>query len=320
MATLWLVAFGLLFTGYLALAGIDYGVAVLLPRVARTESERRLALNAISPFLLGNEVWLVVSIGILIGTLPGLESRLLVGALPLALIAVVGAIVFIVSVHLRGRGAGGSWDTLVFLGGALAAFGWGAVLTSLAGGLPLDASGHVTGTSVSLFAILGGLTMVSLLAVRGGAFLAARTTGAVAERARRAVVTLVLPTGALLILTVATGWASGELDGVRNPALGSALSLVALLGLAGLWRRWAGASVVAVAFVPLSVFAAKYPTPITADPPGTSPSLADLAADPAGLALVTWTAIPLLLLVIAVQGWVWWVFRGRVTRQSPIFY
>jgi cytochrome d ubiquinol oxidase subunit II len=335
-ATLWLFGFGVLFAGYLVLAGFDYGVGILLPYAAKTEGERRLALNAFGPFFLGNEVWLLVAIGTMIGTLPGLESRLLSGTYPLAIVAVAGAIVLNVSVQLRSRQESprlrGFWDALVCAGGVAAAFGWGAVLTAVAGGIELGKDGHVTGSagSFTVFSVLGGISTVFLLSTHGAIFLTARTYGAVAVRAKRATPILSVLSSLLVVTTVITGRTGDYLIGAfRQPALALLLLLIALVALKfALWRVTRGkawqafaAMALAVGLMPLMVFAGKYPTLITSAHPGIpAPSVEDLAGSGPSLALITWTAGPVLLLVIAVQVVGWWAFRGRMTRQSPIFY
>ncbi|MCH5670868.1 cytochrome d ubiquinol oxidase subunit II [Streptomyces gilvus] len=335
-ATLWLCAFGVLFTGYLVLAGIDYGVGLVLPHVAREDGERRLALNAVGPFFLGNEVWLLVAVGTMIGTLPGLESRLLTGAYPLAIVAMVGVVVVNVSVQLRSRSTGSGarsfWDAVVFGGAAAAAFGWGALLAALAGGVDLDAAGSVTGSagSVTPLSLLGGVTAMVLFAAHGAVFLTARAYGAVAERARRAVPVLSAAAGLLLLATLVVAMSGGLPDGAfRHPVF----AVVALLGVlavlavavwctsrAAAWQAFA-ASATAVALAPVAVVAGKYPALITPRGSGLrAPATEELAGSSTSLALITWTAGPVLLLVIAVQAYAWWIFRGRMTSRSPVFY
>ena len=226
-ATLWLIGFGVLFTGYLMTAGFDYGVGVLLPFVTKGDQQRRLGLNAVGPFLLGNEVWLIVALGMLIGTLPGFESRLLDGAYPQAVLAVLGAILTIVSVLLRSRSPNPSlrrfFDTLIFLGGLFASFGWGAVTTIFAAGVDLGADGRVVDTSGALgaFPVLGGLTMVALMGSYGAAFLIGRTgDGPIAARAGRLGGILGVSAAVLLVLTVLVGLLGNALTGSLGPACG----------------------------------------------------------------------------------------------------
>jgi cytochrome d ubiquinol oxidase subunit II len=335
-ATLWLIGFGVLFTGYLMTAGLDYGVGVLLPFVAEEDQERRLGLNAVGPFLLGNEVWLIVALGMLIGTLPGFGSRLLGGAYPLAVIAVVGAILTIVSVLLRSRSQNTSlrkfWDTLIFLGGLFASFGWGAVSTVFAAGVDLGTNGKVLGPagSFAAFPVLGGLTMVALMGSYGGVFLVGRTEGPVAGRAGRFARVLGWTASVLLVLTVLTGWLGGSLTGaLARPAVTvvvAALALIAIVaGQLRLARKqpWQAfwATAIAIGLLPLSVFIGKFPSLITSHTAGAPQiPVSELVGNPTSLAMITWLAGPILIVVLAVQVWSWYAFRGKLTRDSAVFF
>ena len=55
---------------YVVLDGFDFGVGILYLFVARTETERRMVLASIGPVWKGNEVWLVVSGGLLFFAFP----------------------------------------------------------------------------------------------------------------------------------------------------------------------------------------------------------------------------------------------------------
>jgi cytochrome bd ubiquinol oxidase subunit II len=335
-ATLWLIGFGVLFTGYLMTAGFDYGVGILLPFVTKDDDERRLGLNAVGPFLLSNEVWLIIALGMLIGTLPGFESRLLDGAYPLAVIAVVGAILTVVSVLLRSRSANTAlrkfWDALIFVGGVFAAFGWGAVTAVLAAGVDLGTDGKVltTAGSFAAFPVLAGLTMVALMGSYGGAFLTGRTDGPVAERAAKFGTLLGWAAAVLLVLTVLTGWLGGALSGaLARPAVTAVLVVIALAAIVyGQLRRAAGqawqgfwATAVAIGLLPLSVFIGKFPQLITSHSAG-APQLptSALADNPLSLEMITWFAGPVLLIVIGVQVWSWFAFRGKVTRGESAWF
>jgi cytochrome d ubiquinol oxidase subunit II len=72
--TLWFVLIAVLFTGFFVLEGFDYGVGILLPFVAKTDSERRRVVNTIGPVWDGNEVWILTGGGAIFaafGKLPG---------------------------------------------------------------------------------------------------------------------------------------------------------------------------------------------------------------------------------------------------------
>ena len=73
---LWFVLVLLFFTGLFVLGGFDYGVGMLYPWLGRNDVERRILLNTIGPFWLGNEVWMVCGIGALFAAFPTLYAAL----------------------------------------------------------------------------------------------------------------------------------------------------------------------------------------------------------------------------------------------------
>ncbi|MFI5986694.1 cytochrome d ubiquinol oxidase subunit II [Streptomyces sp. NPDC051555] len=321
--TLALVAFIVLFTGYLVLAGIDYGVGLALPRTGSDASGRRAVLGAVGPLLLGNEAWLLVSIGALAGTLPGLRGALVDGAYPYALIAFAGALALNAGIQLRGRHPGErvrrAFDLLICAAGAAAAFGWGCFLAVTAAGVSLGSDGHVRGVAApNLFTLLGGVTMVALLATHGSAFIAARLTGDPARRAAALTTIGATLSAALLGVTALTGFVGGTFDGdaLRHPVL-AALAVVIGVGALFLTRSLTGsgrarlapwATTTAVIAAAGAVFAGKYPALLTSTVPGVpAPSVAQLATDETALAAVIWTSGPVLLIVIAAQVYMWLV-------------
>src|SRR5439155_1081545 len=61
MDTFWYALLAVLFLAYFALGGLDIGVGLLLP--VHPYPTRRAALNALGPFFLGNEVWIIGAAG-----------------------------------------------------------------------------------------------------------------------------------------------------------------------------------------------------------------------------------------------------------------
>ncbi|HYN97154.1 MAG TPA: cytochrome d ubiquinol oxidase subunit II, partial [Pilimelia sp.] len=171
METIWYALLGAAFATYLALGGCDYGVGLLLDRRA-PEAARRATLNALGPFFLGNEVWLVVTAGLLFGAFPALEGELLSGLFPLVGAGVAGAVLVTVGVGLRSRPAGArqraGWDALITAGSVLAAGGWGAVLGGLLQGVP---PGGPTAAVLTPFTAGTGLAVLALCAAQGATFL-----------------------------------------------------------------------------------------------------------------------------------------------------
>ncbi|HAM25955.1 MAG TPA: cytochrome d ubiquinol oxidase subunit II, partial [Microbacteriaceae bacterium] len=86
--TVWFAVIALLWTGYLFLEGFDFGVGMHLLFSARTETQRRVMLNAIGPVWDGNEVWLITAVGATFAAFP-LWYASLFSALYLPLILVL---------------------------------------------------------------------------------------------------------------------------------------------------------------------------------------------------------------------------------------
>jgi cytochrome d ubiquinol oxidase subunit II len=331
----WYALLGLFFASYLVLGGYDYGVGLLLARGASPDG-RRSALNAVGPFFLGNEVWLVATVGILFGAFPMLEGELLSGLYPAVAGALAGVIAVTAGVQLRSRPAAervrARWDRVVVAGSALAALGWGAVLAGLLQGVPLHADGHVAGVShlFTPFVAAAGLAMVALVAAHGATFLTLRlpATDAApyARLARRLIPVALAAVGA----ATAAGMLSDRVRATaQQPAvavlLPLALGAVLLAARVALGRRRPGlafaATGAALALPVALVGAAIWPYALvsTVDP-GAGLTVADAAASGPTLRLLAWLALPLLPALLGFQAMCWWIFRGRTDGRAPVYW
>jgi len=57
---IWWVLLGVLLIGFAVMDGFDMGVGALLPFVAKTDTERRVAINTVGPVWEGNQVWFIL--------------------------------------------------------------------------------------------------------------------------------------------------------------------------------------------------------------------------------------------------------------------
>lgn len=347
MELAWYALLGLFFAGYLVLGGYDYGTGLLLARAGQP-AQRRVTLNAVGPFFLGNEVWLVAAAGLLFGAFPVLEGELLSGLYPAVAVALVGVLTVTVAVPSRSRPAGerarAGWDRLIIAGSVIAAAGWGAVLAGMLQGVPLRADGHLDGVAHLLtpFVAAGGLALVALVAVHGAAFLALRMpadaprrdgapdladpAGQYARLGRRLVPAALAALGAVTVVGLLTDRVR---EAVRQPApavLLLAVIVAALLGCrAALARRrpglaFAATSVALATPVPL-VGAATWPYALvsSADPAAGLTVAEALAAGPT-LRLLGPLVVGFLPALLGFQLMSWWAFRGRVDSRAPGFW
>jgi cytochrome d ubiquinol oxidase subunit II len=319
---LWFVLIAFLWVGYFVLEGFDFGVGMLVRVLGKDEAEHRVVLNTVGPLWDGNEVWLLVAGGATFAAFPDWYATLFSGFyLPLLLI-LVALIVRGVGFEYRGKRDDArwrrNWDLGLLVGSAVPALLWGVAFANIVRGVPIDADKSYTGGFFNLlnpYALLGGLTTLSVFLLHGSLFVALKTRGAVRARATALAARLfpvVVPVAAAFLL-----WTLADHPSVRTivAIAVSASALVASWWLNGQGRDgWAfGLSAMAIAGTVTSLFLALYPDVM----PSSTSSAFDLtvrnaASSPYTLRVMTWVALLGTPVVLAYQAWSFWVFRQRL--------
>jgi cytochrome d ubiquinol oxidase subunit II len=190
--TAWFCFLALTVTMYVVLDGFDLGVGAMSRILGRSDEERGQAAAAIGPVWDGNEVWLIVAGGTLFLAFPKAYASAFSG-LYFGLIIVLWLLVGRgLALDLRHQLDNPLWqvacDTVFWLASAALALVFGVALGNLIRGVPLNADGyfglplfHI----LNWYALLVGVLGLVVLSAHGTFFLAWRTTGALAERARR---------------------------------------------------------------------------------------------------------------------------------------
>lgn len=348
LETVWLVLLGLLLAGYFVLGGYDYGVQMLHPllggrdgqgdRAGRDGQEAarsggNAALDAMAPFFLGNEVWLVAFTGVLFGAFPHLEGSLLSGLYPLIVAILVGLVLGNAAVQLGGRARSARgrrrWNALIVFGGALPAVCWGLFVGLLLHGVPRRADGsfHIGfGDVFSPFVLACGVTAALLFAAHGAAFVALRSAPGVASEARRLGAALLRAGGAAgalpLLLTLFGAGASME-----NRATSGAVVALFAAALAAAWwhlshgrHRRAFAATCAATVLPVVLVGAGHYPYVLISSTGPGMTLQQAAADSASLKILLAFGVVLFPVILAYQTWSWWAFRGRTGRRHPSYF
>ena len=325
LTTVWFIAIAVLWTGYLVLEGFDFGVGMLLAVLAQNDRERRVLINTIGPVWDANEVWVIVAIGATFAAFPEWYATMLSGFyLPLLLI-LVALIVRIVGLEFRSKRADVSWrrrcDAAIVFGSVVPAVAWGLVLANLLRGTPVDADGEAVGGVVDLlspYAVLGGLVTAAVFLVHGAFFVALKTVGPIRQRATSLALRAGLPAAAGLLVFL--GWtAATQADRtVWLLAAGSFAAFVAAFA-AGVGRLegWAfGATAGTILLLVATVFSALFPDVMVSSlDPAWSLTTESAAASPYTLRILTWVAVFFVPVVLAYQGWSYWVFRRRIGVQ-----
>lgn len=340
--TVWFALIAVLWCGYFMLEGFDFGVGILMRRVAKNEAERRAVLTTLGPIWDGNEVWLVVAGGATFAAFPQWYSTLFSGLYVPLLIILVALILRGVSFEFRSKRSNprwrANWDSALLIGSLVPAFLWGVVFANLVTGVPLVAvessnlvvpgvpqDGGVVYAGgllnlVSPYALLGGATTLLLFATHGAAFLSLKTDGVLRRRARAyseglglAAAVVAIPFVVWTQVAHSTKWWTWLLLAVVVLAWAWSVLLVRLGREGWAFAATAKAIVVAVAFM----FCVLYPY-VMPDPARTELSLDidNAASSPYTLKIMTVVAIIFTPVVLVYQGWTYWVFRKRISADD----
>ncbi|MBX4996272.1 cytochrome d ubiquinol oxidase subunit II [Rhizobium binae] len=195
LRVIWWLLLGLLLIAFAATGGFDLGVGTLLPFVARTDTERRVAINTIGATWEGNQVWLILGGGAIFAAWPPLYAVSFSGFY-LAMFAILLALI-LRPVGFKYRSKRDSarwrngWDWALFIGGFVPALIFGVAVGNVLQGVPFrfadDMRIFYEGSFFALlnpYALLCGLLSVAMLTMHGAAWLVLKASGPVAERAR----------------------------------------------------------------------------------------------------------------------------------------
>jgi cytochrome d ubiquinol oxidase subunit II len=322
LADLWFTAIALLWTGYFFLDGFDFGVGVLLPVLGRNQADRQALIDAIGGVWDGNEVWLIVAAGATFAAFPLWYAALFSGLYTPLLVILVALILRGVAFEFRGRRDSPSWrrswDAALVVGSLVPAVMWGVVFGTVVRGMRIGADGTPeggVGEVLNASALVGGLTSLTVFVVHGAMFLRLRTTGDVQARAR-VTVSRIGPV-AVLAAAVLLVWIQLHRGSV---ATGVAATVAVAALLAAVLENRTGHSLVAflltgtaIAAGTATVFLALYPDvlPSTIDP-ANSLTVHGASSSAYTLTIMTWVAAIFLPVVLAYQGWTYWVFARRI--------
>ena len=343
METLWFVLVSFMLTMYVLLDGFDLGAGIVHLYAAKSDSERRLILNAIGPVWDGNEVWILAAGGTLYFAFPLVYASSFSGFyLPLIMVLWL--------LMLRGLGIEfrhhihnplwrNFWDVVFSLSSAMLAIILGAALGNIIRGVPLSKDGYffeplwTTFTVVpesgilDWYTVILGLVSLFTLTVHGSSYVAMKTDGDVQIRSRAVAGKAwwgVL--GTTLAAVVATFTLRPELlSNFTNHSLGFFFPLIALLGLSGVWyyfrraqdtRMFLSSTLFILGMLGGTSFAL-YPILLTSSiDPSASLTIHNTAVQPYGLSVgFSWWIVGMVL-VAGYFIYIYHSFRGKVVLPA----
>jgi cytochrome bd ubiquinol oxidase subunit II len=320
LVTFWFVVLVVFWAGFLVLEGFDFGVGMLSGVVGRDEDGRSQVIGTIGPIWDGNEVWLIVAAAGTFAAFPGWYATMFSGFYLAFLLLLVALIARGVSFEFRGKRDSPAWrrsfDLATTGGSLLASLLIGVALGNLLHGVPIGSDQEYAGSFVDLlngYALFCGVTVVLLCLSHGASFLALKTSGEVRDRAMRAG-RLLGPLAAAAVVGFAV-WTWATAGSWSLP-----LVLAVVAALAAAWQVGRGrdgvafvATSVTMAAVVVSIFVALYPR-VMVSTLGSANDLTvtNTASSPYALKVMTVAAAVLFPVVLAYQGWTYYVFRRRV--------
>jgi cytochrome d ubiquinol oxidase subunit II len=326
LPTLWFGIIAFLFVGYFVLDGFDFGVGMSLPFLGRDDTDRRVLINTIGPVWDLNETWVIVAGAALFAAFPEWYATMFSGFYLALLLILLALIARGVSFEYRHQRPEARWkrrfDLMITVGSAVPAFLWGVAFANVVRGVPLDADFNYTGTLLDLlnpFALLGGLTTLLLFFTHGVVFVSLKTDGEIRERARRlavrsGAVTIVVAAGFLAITSLMHGTLASTALSVGAAATLVASFVANLRGREGVAFATMAAT---IGLAVVSLFAALFPAVMPAsNDPANSLTIANAASSTYTLTVMSWVALVFVPLILAYQGFTYWIFRKRVTRAA----
>ncbi|HEY8533031.1 MAG TPA: cytochrome d ubiquinol oxidase subunit II [Micromonospora sp.] len=322
----WLSLLGCAVVAYLLLEGYVIGMAVAIPAICRDSRDRDAVIAAIGRSFLGNEVLLVVIVGILLGAFPSLEGKIISGCYPVIILLVTAVVVRDASLHLRRRLPRRrwqrGWEVALVASSAVVALAWGAIGSLIYRALPVTSEARLAVGASELFApftIVCAVAALLAVTAHGSLYAARALSGPVAERARRISRRLASFGVVAVAVVAATAVVSRPVRvATQQPAVAWA-GLAAVGALVGLliWclaRGALGAALVcsgaALSAVVVLLAAARAPyllVYLDAAPAGMT--LAHASADEQSLRTLSVLLAPVLPVMVAARLW-----QARVTR------
>jgi cytochrome d ubiquinol oxidase subunit II len=330
LPVVWAAIIGTAVALYVILDGFDLGTGILFP-FARTERERDQMMNSIAPFWDGNETWLVLGGGGLWVAFPRAYA-VVMPALYLPVIVMLLALVFRgVSFEFRVVAIASKkyWNFAFAAGSTLAGFCQGVILGGLIQGIKVENGAFAGGPFdwATPFAFLCGLGVVAGYALLGATWLAMKTEGEVAERARLHAKALLL--GVLAFMAVVSLWTPLAFDRIAArwfsaPNIYFLWPVPLLTALTALlaWRWLDERREVPPFLASIALFLLGYlGLVISVYPYLVPPTLTiwQAAAAPSSQLFMLVGTLILLPIILGYVVFVYWVFRGKV-REGESYH
>jgi cytochrome bd ubiquinol oxidase subunit II len=324
---IWAVIIAIAVFMYVLLDGFDLGIGILFP-FARSDQDRDVMMNTVAPVWDGNETWLILGGGGLLGTFP-IAYAVLLEAFYLPLIIMLIALIYrgvAFEFRFKSRRNKHWWDRSFAFGSMVATFTQGVVLGTFIQGFEVIDRSYGGGAFdwLNPFSLFCGLALVGGYAALGATWLVMKTEGELEAWSRRLVKPL------LVALLASFGLVSLWTPFVHDEIMARWFSIPNLLYLSPIpllvllctWRLWRAVengeqyapflltyALFALSFIGLGASLFPYIIP-------PSVTIWDAAAPDSSLIFMLVGTVILLPVILSYTAYSYWVFRGKVTPDS----
>lgn len=214
---IWWLLLGVLLIGFAITDGYDLGLGAIYRFIARDDTERRMALEAIEPHWEGHQVWFILGGGAVFAAWPMLYAASFSGFYFAMLLVLLALILRPVGFNFRNKvddpAWRNAWDWALTISGTVPSLVFGVAFGNLFLGVPFHYTDTLRpvydGSFFALFhpfALLAGVVSLAMLVMHGAMFAAMKIEGAVGDRARSVARVAALVTAAAFI--AAGAWLS----------------------------------------------------------------------------------------------------------------
>lgn len=333
LETIWFLLWGVLWAVYFVLDGYDLGIGSLIPFLGKSDTDRRVMLNAMGPFWDGNEVWLITAGGVTFAAFPKAYAVMFSGLYTPLMLLLFALIVRGVSLEFRHQVDSPAWrkvwDWGATIGSFVPALLLGVAFANIFMGLPLDENGVFQGNLLTLlnpYGLAGGVLFVLLFVMHGALWLTIKSEGDLHQRAakltRKLWPVLVALIGVFVVLTaIYTNLLSNYL---LNPLMLvllviPVLALVLLrqqIGKEQWWAAW-GLSAAIIAGLTLFGVVGLYPALLPSSiSPDYSITITNAASSTLTLSIILGVTLVFIPIVAAYQFWLYRTFAHKVTEKE----
>lgn len=328
---LWFILIAVLWIGFFFLEGFDFGVGMLLPFLGKKDEERRAIINTIGSVWDGNEVWLLTAGGATFAAFPNWYATMFSGFYLALFLLLIGLILRGISFEYRSKDSNPAWrnrfDWMIAIGSFLPALLLGTAFCNLARGVPINENMMYTGNLFTLlnpFGLIGGVTMVSVFLLHGANFLTLKLDGELRERARNVSKKLYIVAAIAVVLLAVTTYIYTDIStkiGINPGIIPIASVVVLLVTIIFINRKMEGWAFVFtgvhIVLTQMAFFTLMFPrVMISSTNPDYSLTIFNASSSQYTLTVMSVVALIFVPIVLAYQGWTYYMFRKRITTEK----